>query len=391
MTDKFTLFSTFNGHADDVDSVKGIIRNVSVITEGIAKGHGFGIDSESRSTLLACVKNFAKGVLVKLKHKANGEHQSVINESVGSLQNFRQDGNQLKADFVLLSSLAEKTKETIYELARNFYDQFGFSPTAEITLEEKEGGKFARFTRVMSVDLTDEPAANVSLFSAACCEFCGASGCSKDHDETELSAAWESGDSAKKLSVESYAVKRNKKLSKKPTCMSEITKEAFDALQKQVTDLTTALAAKNTAGAIQFTGADGKVVSLSAGEIYTKLAAADTIAADAVKAKEMAERNVILSTMEREGRVPMNPKTKAAFTRVELEALPIDRLEFLSVNAPVIPLAAKAVYRGSETPAIPKEVKGTDRIALAIKNAFHGATTSREMVSHLSRTGSVEV
>ena len=380
---KFTCFSAITG--GKVDREAGVIRGVSVITEGDAKGHGFKIDSESITSLFKLAKGFTNGVLVKFKHKKDGEFQNILTETAGSLTNFSIADNKLKADFVPLESLAEQVKETLYELCEKFYDQFGFSPTANITFEEKESGKFARFTNLQSVDLTNEPAANLSLFSAAC-EFCGNSGCTTDHDETELSTAYSHADAAKRLSIESYATKNNKKLSK-PTTMSAITQEAFDALTAKVVALTTALEAKTTATSIVFTGDDGKTVTLSARDVHTQLATANRLVKESGDAAEKAERSVVLSRMEAEGRVAMNPDTNVAYTRVELEAKPIGELKFMAANSARIPLEARAVFRGEKLKTIDPKITGAARIALSIENSL--GTTAAEMVHNLSRGAGV--
>ena len=111
MVTKYTCFSSISGGKVDRDA--GVIRGVSVITEGDAKGHGFKIDSQSVSSLFTLAKAFTNGVLVKFRHKQEGEHQNILTETAGSLTNFSVVGNKLKADFVPLESLAKQAKETI--------------------------------------------------------------------------------------------------------------------------------------------------------------------------------------------------------------------------------------------------------------------------------------
>jgi hypothetical protein len=388
MAHKLTCFSELTGLTTGaIDRSAAVIKGVRVITLGEAKGHGFNIDAKSIEQVHQLASKSPNGVLVMFRHGDEGEHQDIIGESAGMLRNFSIGSDCARADFHLFPSLPQTVKERIYELAEFAPDKFGLSTVGAIDLAEIDGKKFARFGSLESVDFAKRPAANPGLLSEKC-EFCGKHDCSSDHDSTELSAEYEKGDAARKLSVDNYAKKHNKQFSKK-TCMSEPTTTELDAkivaLTALITGLTSKLEAKPAPNAetLTFTGDDGKVVSLSAKEVITQLASNQKMVRENELAAERISKTIVLETMKREGRVPMNPTSKVAYTLAELEALPVDNLKMLAVNSPVVPLAAKAVYRGeNDKPAIDPALKGADRIRADIEATL--GRTSQQITRSLS-------
>lgn len=82
-----------------------------------------------------------------------------------------------------------------------------------------------------------------------------------------------------------------------------------------------------------------------------------------------SERNAIIAKMDAEGRVAYN-ESGVAFKRDELEKMDLAMLKFAARNSAVIPTVAKAIYRGSEAPKIPADVKGSDRIQKAWESDY---------------------
>ena len=87
---KLSYFSTATGSAVDRDA--GMLRGVSVITEGEAKGHALQIDAKTLEQVKACAETYADGLRVKM------DHHTGIDAMVGVLKNFSIDGAQLRAD-----------------------------------------------------------------------------------------------------------------------------------------------------------------------------------------------------------------------------------------------------------------------------------------------------
>jgi len=142
-----------------VASDEGVIRGVSIITSGIlAKGHDLEVDHTTLAQMQACAKKKGK-VPVKWNHKTGAD---AVN---GYLNNFRIDGNKLKADWHLLKT-HERYAHAL-ELAEEMPESIGLSASFMGKDQEKDGRKFARCSDLVSVDLVATPAANPDgLFEA---------------------------------------------------------------------------------------------------------------------------------------------------------------------------------------------------------------------------------
>jgi len=152
-----TAHASFQAITQKADA--GVIRGVSVVTMGEAKGHNLWIDSETLAQFQKLSTGFPNGVKVKSKHGTN------FDAIVGALKDFRIDGEKLLADLHLIQSHPQFSH--IVELAERLPGEFGLSASFEYTKEAKDGKTFARPIWIDSVDMVDEPAANPSgLFSA---------------------------------------------------------------------------------------------------------------------------------------------------------------------------------------------------------------------------------
>lgn len=152
---QFIYFAAVTG---SVDTEKGIIRDVSVVTVGEAKGHDVWADATTLEQVMALAKQFKGGLKVKTKHGGS------FGDIVGSLKKFHVDGDQLKADFHLLKN--HPMRESILEMAAEMPDTFGLSISFSGDRETVDGKETARVMEIYSCDLVPEPAANPSgLFS----------------------------------------------------------------------------------------------------------------------------------------------------------------------------------------------------------------------------------
>jgi hypothetical protein len=141
-----------------IDLRAGIIFGVSVITEGVAKGHGVLVDSTTLLQVKACAETFSNGLKVKMNHAGQ------VGDIVGSLRNFRVEGRSLRADLHLLKNTSHRAY--LMEVAESIPASFGLSISFSGSSEEKAGNKYARCTEIYSADLVDAPAANPNgLFS----------------------------------------------------------------------------------------------------------------------------------------------------------------------------------------------------------------------------------
>ena len=369
--------------ANKIDRALGIIFGVSVITEGVAKGHGLRIDSKTLETVKEVASEFSSGVKVKLRHKQDGEHQDVILETAGTLKHFRIEGDKLRADFHLLKSLNKEISEKIFEMAETMPEHFGLSIAFSGVTEVKGEHKFARCEELQSIDLSDNPAANPGGLFSASCELCGKS--CKGHSMDEVQGMYDAeDDEEKKKKFCSYAEqKHGRKLSEKSKhkSMSAPTNEelalSISTLTKTVEGLVTKLGTPQPVTTLSYTDKDGKVIQLSAEQISTALSTTSKLASDAQKATDIALRGSIIRQMDAEGRVPMNPATKKAYTLAELNTVPLETLQFAAVNSPVIPLEAKAIYRGTEGPKIDPALKGSDKVQAAWSEKYDSLDNMR--------------
>jgi hypothetical protein len=350
MSVKTKCFSVMTG--GKIDREKSIISGVSVVTEGEAKGWGIKIDRKTLETVLTCANEFASGVKVKFRHKQNGEHHSVIDETSGILKNFSIDGNKVRADFHLFKSLSQEIKDKIFEMAETIPDQFGFSLVFSGLSEEKDDQKFARCEDLLSIDLCDNPAANPDgLFE------------SKPMSKIK----YESGDKGKHAKDCECA-----------DCVKSMSSqellEAFQVLSKTVTALTEKLDAAPSVSSLSYKDAEGKVIQLTGQEIATALSQVETMK----KKVSDTDRASILTKLSSEGRVIFNDEG-VAYKLEELQKLDLNLLKFAARNSQVLPLEAKAIYTGIGDVPDEKQFTKKDKDGKIIE--LHGSELTRKAFS----------
>ena len=149
------------GIAGQIDATASVIRDVAVVTEGVALGHGVSIDATTLEQVKAQAETYSGGLKVKMDHGGGAA------DIVGFLTNFRIARPKLIADFHVLSSTPHR--DYIFEIAQKIPDTFGmsiaFSGPTELGADKKT--VFQRCSEIYSCDLVSEPAANASgLFAA---------------------------------------------------------------------------------------------------------------------------------------------------------------------------------------------------------------------------------
>lgn len=82
---------------------------------------------------------------------------------------------------------------------------------------------------------------------------------------------------------------------------------------------------------------------------------------DSQAATLAAERKSIIQKMDSEGRVAFD-ESGVAIKRDDLEKMDLPMLKFAARNSAVVPLVAKAIYKGVDKPALDPKIKGTDLI-----------------------------
>lgn len=177
--------------SESVDETNKIIRGVSLMTGDLeAEGHDLHVDDTTLAQIHEWGKKRGK-VTVKADHKgADGKTFKAI---VGYLTNFRMDtaSKKVRGDLELLHS--EPLTPKILEMAKKMPENFGLSAAFKGKGVKGAGGKnFARCSKLLAVDLVENPAANPDgLFSAKVDS--GKNGMPNDTDPnapTETVPAW---------------------------------------------------------------------------------------------------------------------------------------------------------------------------------------------------------
>lgn len=150
----------------EVDDDNKIIRGVSLMTGDLeAEGHDLHVDDTTLSQIYEWAKKRGK-VTVKADHK--GSDGKTFKAIVGYLTNFREDKGtkKVRGDLELLHS--EPLTPKILEMARKMPENFGLSAAFKGKGVKGAGGKnFARCSKLLAVDLVENPAANPDgLFAA---------------------------------------------------------------------------------------------------------------------------------------------------------------------------------------------------------------------------------
>lgn len=166
-------------HAIAAPEQKGFYPGVLVIENGIAKGHyavkdgqrvvpfdpsntahkepmQIFISGDSLDDVVMCGNAVVGGVKCKL------DHGSTVRDIVGFYNNFRRDGDSVRADLTLLDSSPHRpyVEEIISKMANKFGNSIDFLPRYEINGDKA----VARCSKLNSVDVVDSPAATNSFF-----------------------------------------------------------------------------------------------------------------------------------------------------------------------------------------------------------------------------------
>lgn len=156
---KGTIYNFAVDAASAIDAEKGVILGVAVITAGPARGHfdwasgnPLFADAKTLAEVKTCAETYSGGLKVKFNHGSG------VGDIVGSLRNFRIDGDVLRADFHALQT--SPNRAYLFEIAATMPDSFGLSISFSGKPEEGEDKSFARCTEIYSADFVDEPAAN---------------------------------------------------------------------------------------------------------------------------------------------------------------------------------------------------------------------------------------
>lgn len=145
-TSKFQKFASGN-----VDRVNGVLKSVSIITQGPVSGHNLTADADTiRSFLSACDK------VSPLKVKM--DHQDSASSVIGSISSFRIQGKKLVGDLELLKSSPHYNY--VLDLASKLPKSIGLSVEFSPKTVKKNGEDVVLCKEISGCALVSSPAAN---------------------------------------------------------------------------------------------------------------------------------------------------------------------------------------------------------------------------------------
>jgi hypothetical protein len=165
---QMTSFRSSDGSGLVVDREARIIRNVSVITRGPAKGHGLFVDDTTLQQVLGFMRYFKNGVRVRVSHpeiQPDGTRTDGATMLLGKGINPRIEGDHVRCD-VRFGAYANDTAkgrmgDYFLGLAAEDPDSFGLSIYfMQAKPEIKDGRKNVRIASLHSLDFSDDPATN---------------------------------------------------------------------------------------------------------------------------------------------------------------------------------------------------------------------------------------
>jgi hypothetical protein len=171
---------TFAVAAGKIDAEAGVIRGVSLISEGPALGHGVMVDARTLQQVKAAAEQYEGGLKVKL------DHNSGAGDIIGYVDALRIEGKKLLGDLNLLKNSPHRGY--VLEIAEKIPDTFGlsiaFSGPVEMSSDKKT--MLQRCSEIYSVDLVSEPAANAEgLFERRMKSFQTESGTTPEEAKTK--------------------------------------------------------------------------------------------------------------------------------------------------------------------------------------------------------------
>ena len=152
-------FSRLDLSGSRIDREKGVIKGVSLIALGDARGHDKKVDQKTLEQVRDCAKTYGSGLRVKF-------NPSTFQHGVGSLLGFippsslRIEDNKTVGDLHLYENFPNDAKEYLYEIAEKTPGNIGLS--IEFSGDDEEVGdeKFARCDQIYAATVVDLPAAN---------------------------------------------------------------------------------------------------------------------------------------------------------------------------------------------------------------------------------------
>lgn len=161
---KFVSRLTFSGSR--VDRESGVIKGVSLIALGDARGHDKQVDQKTLETVLKCAKQYKDGLRVKFNPSTFTHGAGTLCGRIPVDSMSIKDGKTI-GDLHLYKHCPSEVAEFIYELAEETPGNIGLSIEFGGEDEVIDNNKFARCEEIFTAVIVDLPAANpTGLFSS---------------------------------------------------------------------------------------------------------------------------------------------------------------------------------------------------------------------------------
>jgi hypothetical protein len=161
--------SLFSLSGTKVDRKANIIRGVSLISLGEARGHDKAVDQKTLETVLACAKEYADGLRVRFNPETFQHGPAALTGRI-PVSSMRIENGKAVGDLHLFKTLPENIREYLYEIAEETPGNIGLSIEFTGDDETIDGQKFARCDEIFAATIVDMPAANKGLFSVGAFE-----------------------------------------------------------------------------------------------------------------------------------------------------------------------------------------------------------------------------
>lgn len=159
-TVKFRYFIALAVAGSNVDRVNGLIKNVSLISLGEAKGHSVFCDEATLASVVACIKTYKSGLKVKFNARTFNHGEGAI-LGVVPVSSVRVSEGQVLGTLEISKGYPFKEEvEYLYSLAEEQPDTFGLSIDFSSQEEEINGKQYMRCLEIYAVTVVDQPAAN---------------------------------------------------------------------------------------------------------------------------------------------------------------------------------------------------------------------------------------
>lgn len=149
-----------------VDRENNIIKGVSLIALGDARGHNKAVDVETLKSVCECAREYGEGLRVKF-------NPQTFTHGAGSLAGFiasdslRVKGGKALGDLHIYKTFSAEAREYLFEILERTPGNIGLSIEFSGDDEEIKGQKFARCEEIFAATIVDLPAANPTGMFAA--------------------------------------------------------------------------------------------------------------------------------------------------------------------------------------------------------------------------------